>query len=210
MPVIEGTDAGALLGVKLQTAVPAHVTAKPVPGDSNTVAYRVAARVPINAALAADSRIFSLYDPSFGLRLVVTRVQLRWVQTAAVTSAVFPSLAVNLSTITAGASDGGTAVTPRSVRPRAGAVPYRAASASVRHGNGAALTGFTAGTTMPLMYLPIHQLQTLSTVEVNSATLDWQPSVSAGEHPVVVNRLEALAVAVGPTVAMGSTGASVV
>jgi hypothetical protein len=61
---------------------------------------------------------------------------------------------------------------------------------------------------MPMMYLPFHQFQTLPTTFVNSAELAWSPASSCGEHPVVINRLEALTVNVGPVVNMGATGAS--
>lgn len=206
MPVIEGVTAGELLGVSLQAAVPAHVAYKPSPGYADNPAYRATARFAINAGLAANTRICSMVNASRHQRIVFTRLRLRWLQTAAVTAAITNNSIVvyDFGTATV-ASDGGTGVTPRSVRTSAANAGARTQMTMAYAGAG--LTGITPTIAVPLIHMPITQLQTLSTTYVNDAVLDWDCAMADGEHPKVANHYEGLAIYTG-FAAMGSVGTS--
>lgn len=68
---------------------PLHVIAKPIPGDGH---YRVNHRCVLVNTQAANSRLFEIRQPTAGKLLIVTRLTMRWLNSAAHTAIIEDSL----------------------------------------------------------------------------------------------------------------------
>jgi hypothetical protein len=98
MAVIEGAsgyiaDAGPVAFQSLAgpNIGPQHITQKPIPYGVGGH-YKLAIRVPLIAAQAANSRLLSLRNSSATLLIVPTRLNIRVLQTAAFTAAIEDSI----------------------------------------------------------------------------------------------------------------------
>jgi hypothetical protein len=126
MAVLEGGVSTALMGVGEEDIAPAHFTQKPVPYGARGH-YRSNHRCALIAAQAANSRLFSFRNPHATELCTITRLVLKWIQTAAHTAAIEDSLDVfkvtsfsvvdTTNTVTPGVSykRGTMAVTPNAV-----------------------------------------------------------------------------------------------
>lgn len=92
MAVLEGGVSAALADVGVAAAIPLHVTQKPIPYGA-LGHYRVTARLQIIALQAANSRLFTLRNTGTNL-IIPTRLNMRWLQTAAHTAAIEDSIDV--------------------------------------------------------------------------------------------------------------------
>jgi hypothetical protein len=80
---------GSVAEVGEFTGVPLHVTTKPVPADGH---YRVTHRCVLVATQAANSRLFEIRQPTAGKLLILTRLVIRWMNSAAHTAFIEDSL----------------------------------------------------------------------------------------------------------------------
>lgn len=90
MAVLEGGVSAALVDVDVAVAKALHVTQKPIPFGA-LGHYRVTARLALVNAQAANSRLFSIRNTGTNL-IIPTRLNVRWLQTAAHTAAIEDSL----------------------------------------------------------------------------------------------------------------------
>lgn len=89
--VVGGTS-GQVQEVAEAAAKAAHVTVKPVP--SSIGHYRVNHRCALIAAQAANSRLFEIRNSHASNLIVITRLIMKWMQTAAHTAAIEDSIDV--------------------------------------------------------------------------------------------------------------------
>jgi hypothetical protein len=187
MAVIESpTVAANLQEVGATTQMAAHVTHKPIPYGV-LGHYRVAVRFALLAAQAANSRLFSLRNTGANL-IVITRLNIRWLQTAAHTAAIEDSLdCFKLTGFTV--DDTTNTVTPTVSRKKTtmGAAP---GNVNIRNVTVAGATaGMTGGTLTkdgsPWAQLPKWLLLAVPTgSEVKADWLDGLDDVN-GTHPFV-------------------------
>lgn len=144
MAVIEGGTTGSLQEVGLAAAVPAHITTKPIPHGA-LGHYRVAVRVGLIAAQAANSRLFELRNSATN-NIIITKLILKWLQTAAHTAAILDSLDIfRLTGFTA--VDTVNTVTPTPSVKRTAGMAASPGGAAIRHVTVAgAAAGMTGGT----------------------------------------------------------------
>jgi len=144
MAVIEGGTSGALQEVGAAAAIAAHITTKPIPHGA-LGHYRVAVRVGLIAAQAANSRLFELRNTAANI-IVVTKLTLKWLQTAAHTAAILDSLDIfRLTGFTA--VDTTNTVTPTPSVKRTAGMAASPGGAAIRHVTVAgAAAGMTGGT----------------------------------------------------------------
>jgi nitrous oxidase accessory protein NosD len=118
-----------------------HVTPKPIP--TSVGHYRVCVKVNLIAAQAANSRLFELRNAHATNLIIPTRLELRWLQTAAHTAAILD--AIDLFKVTGfTAVDTTNTVTPV---PSLLRTSFAATAAAIRHVTIAgAAAGMTGGT----------------------------------------------------------------
>lgn len=86
---IIGGVSGLLAEVGEAPANAQHVTGKPIPADGH---YRVNHRCVLVNAQAANSRLFEIRQPTAGKLLILTRLTIRWLNSAAHTAIIEDSL----------------------------------------------------------------------------------------------------------------------
>jgi len=183
--------------VGLETAAPAHTTAKPVPYGS-VGHYRVAHRFVVVASQAATSRVFEVRNTHASNLIIPLRLRIAWLQTAAHTAAIENSMDVYYaSSFSAVDTTNASTLTPRPLRASMGAT-----SASFR---GVTATGVAAGMTGgtvtldangPTMQLGIWHLAAVPTAgPAPRAELDYAFRMGDGEHPFVLVQNEGIVVA---------------
>lgn len=142
MAVIEGGVSGALLGVGLESQSALHSTIKPIPWGT-LGHYRVNHRCALVASQAANSRLFELRNTHATQLIVVTRLVIKWMQTAAHTAAIEDSLDV-FKVTSFSAVDTTNTVTPVASVKRA---TMTAAGSSIAAIRGVTVAGAAAGMT---------------------------------------------------------------
>ena len=142
MAVLEGGVSAALTGVGLEAASPLHVTNKPVPYGA-LGHYCSTVRFALVNSQAANSRLWQIRNTSATNLIVVTRLEVRWQQTAAHTAAILDQLALyKLTGFTA--VDTTNTVTPTVSLRR---TSMGATTAAIRHVTVAGVAaGMTGGT----------------------------------------------------------------
>lgn len=184
MAVIEGGVSALLMGVGEETAKAGHSTIKPIPYGA-LGHYRVGIRINLVAAQAANSRLFTFRNTHVSNLMILTRLNIRWLQTAAHTAAIEDSIdCFKLQTVTV--DDTVNTVTPAVSRKRTSMAPIPG-SASIRHVTVAgASAGMTGGTMTkdgsPFAQLPKWLLAALPTTDVPFSFLDALDDVN-GTHP---------------------------
>lgn len=185
MAVVESASNAALAEVGLAAASGMHVVPKPI-AYGVLGHYRTVARLALIAAQAANSRIFSLRNTGTNL-IIITRLNLRWLQTAAHTAAIEDSLDVfKLTGFTV--DDTTNTVTPTASRKRTtmAAAPGNVNLRQVTVAGAAA--GMTGGTltkdAAPFVELPQWLLLAQPTTPIVPAFLDALDDVN-GTHPFV-------------------------
>lgn len=184
MAVIEGINSGNVAEVGAAAAAPVHVTLKPIP-HGVLGHYRVSVRLAIIAAQAANSRLFSLRN--IGANLIIpTRLNLRWLATAAHTAAIEDSL--DLFKVTGfSVQDTTNTVTPAVSRKRT-SMAAAPGNVEVRNATVAGIAaGMTGGTLTkdgsPFAQLPKWlQLAQPTASEVPPSFLDALDDIN-GTHP---------------------------
>jgi hypothetical protein len=152
--------------------------------------YRVNHRCALVALQAANSRLFSLRNPSTTLVTVITRLTLQWIQTAAHTAAIEDSL--DLFKVTGfTALDGVNTVTPVASVMRTAGMTVPASAASTLRGVtiAGASAGMTGGTlvkdTSSIAQLPLWlTLAFVDPAQRSMAVLETGDRL--GEHPLVL------------------------
>lgn len=91
MAVIEGGVSGLLADVGLAASQPQHVVAKPISYGADGH-YRTSVRFSLVATQAANSRLFEVRNTDPTKLVIPTRLEVRWLQTAAHTVAILDSL----------------------------------------------------------------------------------------------------------------------
>jgi len=144
MAIIEGGTTGLLQEVGVAAAIPAHVTTKPIPHGA-LGHYRVAVRFGLIAAQVANSRLFELRNTATNI-IVITKLVVKWLQTAAHTAAILDSLdCFKLTGFTA--VDTTNTVTPVPSVKRTAGMAASPGGAAIRHVTVAgAAAGMTGGT----------------------------------------------------------------
>lgn len=162
-----------------------HVTQKPIP-HNNLGHYRVAIRCALVNAQAANSRLFELRNTGTNL-IVITRLNIRWLQTGAHTAAIEDS--IDCFKLTGfSAVDTVNTVTPAVSVKRGSNMAGAPGGVAIRHVTVAgAAAGMTAGTMTKdgsaFASLPKWLLAALPTAsEVKSDLLDALDDVN-GSHP---------------------------
>jgi hypothetical protein len=187
MAVIEGGVSAALGGVGAESGSPIHIVAKPDPMGV-LGHYRTSHRHAMVASQAANSRLFELQNAHATNIIVVHRIRVTWVQTAAHTAAIEDSIDAYRCT-SFSAVDTTNTVTPVASKLR---TSYGTAGANLRGvtvaGNSAGMTGGTiTKDTAPLFQVPMWLLAAVpTTVPTNTVTYDWFPKVEAGEAPLIL------------------------
>jgi hypothetical protein len=195
--VIEGGTSGALqevgvpttgIGPNLSSAN--HLKALPYGSLGH---YVTTVRVAIVISQAANSRLFSIRNTGTNL-LVVTRLRVNWIQTAAHTTTIEDSL--DLYRVTGfSAQDATNTVTP-TVSPRRTTMAAAPGGAQVRHVTVAgAAAGMTGGTltkdTNMAWTVPLLLQATQPTASMNAAEGDFM-SDAGQDHPFVLAQNEGL------------------
>lgn len=153
--------------------------------------YRTTARVALVANQAANSRLFEVRNSHASLLVIPTRVNVRWLQTAAHTAAIEDSLDFfRVTSFTA--VDTTNVVTPAASVKRASMAASSAAV--IRHVTAAgAAAGMTGGTltkdSSPFSQFPKWLLAALPTTDVPFSFLDALDDVN-GSHPFVFTQNE--------------------
>lgn len=143
MAVIEGGVSGALLGVGAESGSAGHVQVKPI-AHGSLGHYRTSVRINSTAAQAANSRVFEIRNTHATNLIVLTRLVLRALQTAAGTAQENSLDCYRVTGFTA--VDTTNTVTPVSSVKRTGMAAYPG-GAAVRHLTLAgAAAGMTGGT----------------------------------------------------------------
>ncbi len=188
MAVIEGGVSGSLAGVGVETSSPLHVLPKPIPYGS-LGHYRVNHRCALVNSQAANSRLFELRNTHASNLIVVTRLVLKWLQTAAHTAAIEDSLDVyKVTGFTAVDTTNTVTPVPSSKRTTMAASP---GSASIRGVTAAgAAAGMTGGTltkdSSSIGQLPLWMLAAVPTgAPTPQAMLDVFDDVN-GTYPLVL------------------------
>jgi hypothetical protein len=189
MATFEGGTSGALIDVGVASGSAAHVSNKPIPVVlASGGHYRTSHRAALIAAQAANSALFELQNASVTNLIVITRVCVGFLPTAAQTAAIETSLDMYRLT---GFSvvDTTNTVTPVASKLR---TSYAASAAVLRGVTVAgAAAGMTGGTktkdTAPLWQLPLFLLAAVPTAsQVVASVYDWQPDIASGEAPLVL------------------------
>jgi len=144
MAVMEGGTSGALQEVGVAAASAAHMQMKPPPHGA-LGHYRTAVRMSIVASQAANSRLFEIRNTATNI-IVITGLNLKWIQTAAHTAAILDSLDVfRVTGFTA--VDTTNTVTPTATVKRTAGMAASPGGAAIRHATVAGIAaGMTGGT----------------------------------------------------------------
>lgn len=86
---IIGGVSGAVAETGEAAAIPLHVTGKPIPADGH---YRVNHRCVLVATQAANSRLFEIRQPTAGKLLILTKLDIKWLNLTAHTAIIEDSL----------------------------------------------------------------------------------------------------------------------
>lgn len=187
MAVLEGGVSALLADVDLAAAKGLHVIPKPIAYGA-LGHYRVTGRLALVNAQAANSRLFSLRNTHATNLIIITRLNLRWLQTAAHTAAIEDSLDVfKLTGFTV--DDTTNTVTPTVSRKRT-SMAAAPGNANVRQVTVAGVAaGMTGGTLTkdgsPFSQLPKFLLAAVPTAsEIKYDLLDALDDVNQ-THPFV-------------------------
>lgn len=187
MAVIEGGVSGALVGVGAESGSAIHIQGRPVAvGALGT--YKTSHRCVLVNSQAANSRIFELQNAHATNLVVIHRIRVEWIQTAAHTAAILDSLDLYRLTSYSAVSTTNTA-TPVISKLR---TSYATAGAVVRGltaaGNSAGMTGGTmTKDTNPLRQWGMWLLAAVPTGGMTPERVDdYRPDVAAGEAPLVL------------------------
>jgi hypothetical protein len=182
--IVGAGGAVAEVGEFSQSAL--QVTGKPIPADGH---YRVTHRCVLVATQAANSRLFEMRQPTAGKLLILTRLIIKWMNSAAHTAFIEDSLdCFKVTTFTA--VDTTNTVTLTSSAKRTSMAADIAVIRGVTVAGAAA--GMTGGTLTkdagPWAQLPRILNQTVeATTETTSRTADTMEALDPGEdtHPFV-------------------------
>lgn len=183
MAVIEGINSGNIAEVGQAAQAGQHVIPKPIAAVAH---YRLSARFALIAAQAANSRLFSFRNNHATNLLIPTRLNLKWMQTAAHTAQIADSLDVfKVTGFTV--LDTTNTVTPAASRKRT-SMAAAPGSADLRHVTIAGAAAGMTGGTLTKDGSPFAQLQRLMQAavptanDVLAALLDALDDVN-GTHP---------------------------
>lgn len=144
MAVLEGVTSAQVMGVGLETGVPAHFVPKAIPYDAAGGHYMLNLRINSTAVQAANSRIFEIRNTSASRFIIPTRLRLRALQTAAGTAQENSIDVYKVTGFTA--VDTTNTLTPTSsVARTTGMAAFPGTAAAIRFLNPAA-AGMTGGT----------------------------------------------------------------
>ena len=177
---------GDVAEVGERAASPLQVTGKPIPADGH---YRVTHRCVLVATQAANSRLFEMRQPTAGKLLILTRLIVKWMNSAAHTAIIEDSLdCYKVTNFTA--VDTTNTVTLTASLKKTGMTADIAVIRGVTVAGAAA--GMTGGTLTkdagPWAQLPrILNLTVEATTETVSRTADTMEALDPGEdtHPFV-------------------------
>lgn len=187
MAVLEGGVSAALAGVGAESQSALHMQGKPIAVGA-LGHYRTSHRCGLVASQAANSRLFELSNTHATNIIVVTRIRMSLIQTAAETVAIENSIDVYRCTGFS-AVDTVNTVTPVASKLR---TTFAAAGANIRGVTVAgAAAGMTGGTltkdTAALMHLPLWLLALVPTASpVPTNTYDWGSQTTHGESPLIL------------------------
>ena len=191
MPVIEGGVSTTVAGVGLESGAALHVTPRPL-ATSTFGHYRTSHRCAMVNSQVANSRLFELQNPHASNLLIILRVRVSWVQTAAHTAAIEDSIDMFRCT-SFSAVDTTNTVTPVISKMRTSyGTPVAGTNINVRGVTVAgAAAGMTGGTltkdTAPLWQLPTFLLATVPTAGPTvQVSYEYQPSEANGGAPLVL------------------------
>ena len=177
---------GAVAEVGEFTASPIHVNSKPVPADGH---YRVTHRCVLVNTQAANSRLFEIRQPTAGKLLILTRLIVKWLNSAAHTAFIEDSLDCFKVT-------NFTAVDTTNTVTLTASLKRTSMTADVAQIRGVTVAGAAAGMTGgtltkdagPWAQLPRILNQTVeATTETTSRTADTMEALDPGDdtHPFV-------------------------
>jgi hypothetical protein len=187
MAVLEGGVSAALTGVGAESGSALHVVTKPTPVGA-LGHYRTSHRTVLVASQAANSRLFELQNAHATNLVVIHRVRIEHIQTAAQTAAILTSFDMYRCTAFS-AVDSTATVTPVISKLRNS---YATAGANVRGCTVAGVAaGMTAGTltkdTAPLFQVGLWLLLAVPTGGPTAAVVyEYVPNISNGEAPLVL------------------------
>jgi hypothetical protein len=192
MAVLEGGVSALLADVDLAAAKGLHVIPKPIAYGA-LGHYRVTARLALVNAQAANSRLFSLRNTHASNLIIPTRLNVRWIQTAAHTAAIEDSLDIFKCTGFT-VDDTTNTVTPTSSRKRT-SMAAAPGNANIRQVTAAGVAAGMTGGTLTKDGGPFAQLNKWLLLavptgsEVKYDLLDALDDVN-GSHPFVFTQNE--------------------
>jgi hypothetical protein len=187
MAVIDGGVSGALLGVGVESQSAAHFTAKPDPVGA-LGHYKTSHRFVMVNSQAANSRVFELQNAHVSNLIIVHRIRVEWIQTAAHTAAILSSLDIYRATAFS-AVDTTNTVTPSISKLR---TSFGAAGANIRGCTVAGIAAGMTGGTLTKDTAPLEQfsLWLLAAVPTAGPTVQidnfYQADVMNGESPLIL------------------------
>lgn len=194
MAVIEGINSGNIAEVGQAAQAGQHVIPKPIAAVAH---YRTSVRFGLIAAQAALSRLFTFRNNHASNLLIPTRLNIKWIQSAAHTALILDRLLVTkLTAFTV--LDTTNTVTPSATRKRT-TMAAAPGSADLRHVTVAgAAAGMTGGTMTKDGNAIAHLQQILQAAvptasTVMAAVLDALDDVN-GTHPIILAQNEGLVV----------------
>lgn len=195
MAVIEGGVSGQLAGVGLESGSGVHLVAKPDPIGS-LGAYRTSHRTVMVNTQAANSRLFELRNIHASNLIVIHRVRVEWIQTAAHTAAILSSIDMYKCT-SFSVTDTTNTVTPVLSKMRTSfATLVDGTDLAVRGVTVAGASAGMTGGTLTKDTAPIRQIGQFMLAAVPTAGTivpivgDYRPSVADGEWPLVLAQNE--------------------
>jgi hypothetical protein len=196
MAVIEGGASAVVAEVGAAAQKALHVTQKPIPYGS-LGHYRAIARFGLVATQAAGSRLFEMRNGGSNI-LIITKLDIRWLQTAAHTAAIEDSLDVFRNT-SFSAVDTTNTVTPTATVKQTAGMSVAPGGAVLRQVTVAgAAAGMTGGTrtpdAAPFAQLPKWLLAAVPTASEVKADLLNAMDDYAPTHPLVLAANEGIEV----------------
>lgn len=190
MAVIEGGVSGSLQGVGAESGMPSHFVAKPDPVGA-LGHYRTSHRTAMVATQAANSRLFEFRNIAANL-IIVHKIRVEWIQTAAHTAAILSSVDIYRCTGFT-AVDNTNVVTPTFSKLRTSfGLPVDGTDFAIRGVTVAgAAAGMTGGTltkaTEPLRQFGLWLLLAVPTAGQTAERIgEYFPDVANGESPLIL------------------------